>query len=235
MSSTPRSDEFEALQQTISGKLERVGVALRRHTLLEATVRIFATLLGLASLSLLFDWWLELSLVARALYLLVCLAVVGYLFYRYIYLPLRVSLSSIEIANLIDRSKKVIPQQALAPRVASVLQLPNHLTQSAQSQPMIEQAVRSNYQQLCQYPFQEVINSRHTRNCLLILLAVILIPVGFGLGLPEAGRLWSQRWFAGSNEPWPRNTRLTVVGLQAGQWILPRGQDRTNPGPGIRD
>lgn len=224
MSPTPRSDEFEALQQTISGKLERVGVALRRHTLLEATVRILAALLGLASLSLLFDWWLGLSLVARMLYLLVCVAVMGYLIYRYVYLPLRVSLSPIEIANLIDRSQKVIPQQALAPRVASVLQLPGHLTQSEQSQPMIEQAVQSNYQSLSQYSFHEVIDSRHTRNCLLILLAVILIPVGFGIAAPEAGRLWSQRWFAGSNAPWPRNTRLTVVGLKDGQWIIPRGE-----------
>jgi len=42
--------------------------------------------------------------------------------------------------------------------------------------------------------------------------------------LPETARLWSQRWLLGSNESWPRNTRLSVVGLENGQWIIPRGE-----------
>lgn len=227
MSRVQQTNEFEALQNAISGKLENVGSALRRHTLLEATARIFVALLGLGCLSLLFDWWLELSLVARGLYLLVGLGVVGYLIYQYVYLPLRVSLSPIEIANLIDQSKKVAPQQAIAPRVASVLQLPTHLVESEQSEPMIKQAVEENYQRLSQFPFQDSIDPRHTKHCLLALLAAILIPVCFVVVLPEAARLWGQRWLLGSNEPWPRNTRLTVVGLQDGQWIIPRGETAT--------
>lgn len=227
MSRVQQTNEFEALQNTISGKLENVGSALRRHTLLEATARILLALLGLGCLSLLFDWWLELSLVARGLYLLIGLGVVGYLIYQYVYLPLRVSLSPIEIANLIDRSKKVTPQQAIAPRVASVLQLPTHLAEAEQSEPMIERAVQENYQQLSQFPFQDSIDPRHTKHCLLALLAAFLIPICFAVVLPEAARLWSQRWLLGSNEPWPRNTRLTVVGLQDGQWIIPRGETAT--------
>lgn len=227
MSSVQRSNKFESMQNTISGKLENVGSALRRHSLLEAAARVFLAVLGLACLSLLFDWWLELSLVARGLYLLVGLGAVGYLIYHHVYLPLRVSLSPIEIANLIDQSRHAAPQQALAPRVASVLQLPTHLTEAEQSQPMIEQAVESNYQQLSQYPFQESIDPRHTKQCFLVLLAVFLIPLCFVVMLPETARLWSQRWLLGSNESWPRNTRLLVVGLENGQWIIPRGEMAT--------
>ncbi|MFH1302688.1 MAG: hypothetical protein ABIK07_16620 [Planctomycetota bacterium] len=227
MSGVQRSNEFEALQITISGKLENVGSALRRHTLLEAAARIFVAVLGLACLSLLFDWWLELSLVARVLYLLVGLGAVGYLLYQHVYLPLRISLSPIEIANLIDQSRKAAPQQAIAPRVASVLQLPGHLADAAQSQPMIEQAVHANYQQLSQYPFQESIDPRHTKHCLLAILAACLVPLCFIFILPETARLWSQRWLLGSDEAWPRNTRLSVVGLKDGQWIIPRGEMAT--------
>ncbi len=224
MSSVERSDDFEALQNTISGKLETVGSALRRHTLLEAAARIFVAVLGLACFSLLFDWWLELSLVARVLYLLVGLGAVGYLLYQHVYLPLRIPLSPIEVATLIDRSRKAAPQQAIAPRVASVLQLPGHLAEREQSEPMIAQAVQTSYQQLSQDPFQDSIDPRHTKHCFLALLAACLVPLCFFIILPETARLWSQRWLLGSNEAWPRNTRLSVVGLKDGQWIIPRGE-----------
>ncbi|WP_298858940.1 hypothetical protein [uncultured Gimesia sp.] len=227
MSSVERPGEFEGLQNMISGKLENVGSSLRRHTLLEAVARIFVAILGLACLSLLFDWWLELSFVARVLCLLLGLGTVGYLIYQHVILPLRIALSPIEIANLIDQSKQVSPQQAIAPRVASVLQLPAHLSEVEQSQPMIEQAVQYNYQQLSQYPFQDSIDPRHTRHCLLAVLAAFLIPLCFIFIFPETARLWSQRWLLGSNEAWPRNTHLSVVGLKNGQWIIPRGETAT--------
>ncbi|MCH9654749.1 MAG: hypothetical protein K0U86_10660 [Planctomycetes bacterium] len=227
MSSVERPSEFKVLQNMISGKLENVGSSLRRHTLLEAVARIFVAILGLACLSLLFDWWLELSFVARVLCLLLGLGTVGYLIYQHVILPLRIALSPIEIANLIDQSKQVSPQQAIAPRVASVLQLPAHLSEAEQSQPMIEQAVQYNYQQLSQYPFQDSIDPRHTRHCLLAVLAAFLIPLCFIFIFPETARLWSQRWLLGSNEAWPRNTHLSVVGLKNGQWIIPRGETAT--------
>ncbi|MFK7776838.1 MAG: hypothetical protein QM501_01790, partial [Gimesia sp.] len=227
MSSIQRPSEFEALQNAISGKLENVGSSLRRHTLLEAAARIFVAVLGLAILSLLFDWWLELSLVARVLCLLLGLAAVSYLIYQYVIVPLRISLSPIEIANLIDQSKKVLPEQAIAPLVASVLQLPAHLAEAEQSQSMIAQAVQYNYQQLSKYPFQDSIDTRHTKHCLLAVLAAFMIPLCFLFVFPETAKLWSQRWLLGSNEAWPRNTRLSVVGLKNGQWILPRGETAT--------
>ncbi len=227
MSSVQKPTEFEALQNTISEKLETVGSSLRRHTLFEAVARVFVAILGLTCLSLLFDWWLELSLVARVLYLLLGVGAVGYLIYQHLILPLRVSLTPIEIANMIDQSKSVLPQQAIAPRVASVLQLPAHLSEAEQSLSLIEQAVDENYQELSQYPFHDSIDPRHTKHCLLAVLAAVLIPFCFIMVFPETARLWSQRWLLGSNETWPRNTQLTVVGLNNGQWFLPRGESAT--------
>lgn len=227
MSTIEQSHEFDSFQKTISGKLEVVGSSLRRHTLLEAAARILVTILALACFSLLIDWWLELSFVTRLLYLLVSLGIVGYLAFYYIILPFRVSLSPIEIANLIDQSQNKRPQQAIAPRVASVLQLPTHLAETEQSPRMIEQAVHNNYQQLSQYPFHESIDPRHTKQCLLAILIAFLIPVCFVFVLPKTAQLWGQRWLLGSNEPWPRDTHLTVVGLQDGQWIIPRGETAT--------
>ncbi|QDT97586.1 hypothetical protein [Gimesia aquarii] len=227
MSSIERPEEFKSFQNTISQKLEVVAGSLRRHTVLEATARVLIAILALACFSLFFDWWLELSLITRVLYFLMGLSAVGYLIYRYVFLPLKVSLTPIEIANLIDQSKKVSAEQAIAPRVASVLQLPNHLMEAEQSLPMIEQAVQHNYRQLSHYPFQESIDPRHTRNCLLALLVTFLLPACFVLALPDTARLWGQRWLLGSNEPWPRDTQLTVVGLEEGQWVIPRGETAT--------
>ncbi|MEQ9071380.1 MAG: hypothetical protein RLO18_31890, partial [Gimesia chilikensis] len=93
-----KSHKYAELQNTISRKLDRVGRALRRHILLEAAARIGLALLCLAAFSLLFDWWLELSLVTRVGCLLAGFSIIGYLVWRYIYIPFQVSLSPIEVA-----------------------------------------------------------------------------------------------------------------------------------------
>lgn len=225
--SESQSREFTELQKTISRKLERVGRALRRHILLEAAARIGLALVGLATISLLFDWWLELSLATRIVCLLTGAGVIGYLVYRYIYLPFQVALSPIRVANLIDRSRQINDRQALAPQVASLLQLPAHLAQAEQSEEMIARAVQENYQRLCEYPFEKSINQKHTQACLLGLLAAVLIPICFLVILPATAQLWGARWLLGSNQPWPRDTQLIVVGLKEGQWVLPRGESAT--------
>lgn len=222
-----KSHKYAELQNTISRKLDRVGRALRRHILLEAAARIGLALLCLAAFSLLFDWWLELSLVTRIGCLLAGFAIIGYLVWRYIYIPFQVSLSPIEVANLIDRTRRVNDQQALAPQVASLLQLPGHQHETEQSDEMIAQAVQENYQRLSNFPYDKTINQKHTQACLLGLIAAILIPVCFLIVLPATAQLWGARWLLGSSQPWPRDTRLIVVGLQEGQWVLPRGEAAT--------
>lgn len=219
--------DYATLQNAISRKLDRVGSALRRHTLLEAAARIGLALMGLVALSLLLDWWLELSLPARIVCLIAGLGAIGYLVYRFIYLPLQVDLSPVEVANLIDRTRKVNDQQAIAPRVASLLQLPGHRGEAEQSESMIAQAVQENYDQLNKYPFQESINQRHTFVCLTGLFSALLVLVCFFVVLPTVAELWGARWLLGSNQPWPRDTRLIVVGLQDGQWVIPRGEAAT--------
>ncbi|QDT26687.1 hypothetical protein [Gimesia panareensis] len=225
--SESQSREFAELQSTISRKLDRVGRAMRRHILLEAAARIGLAVLGLTAVSLLFDWWLELSLATRIGCLLVGLGIFSYLAWRYIYLPFQVTLSPIEVANLIDRSRKVNNQQAIAPQVASLLQLPGHLAEAEQSEEMIERAVQENYQRLSDYPFEKSINQKHTQACLLGLMVAVLIPICFLVVLPAAAQLWGARWLLGSNQPWPRDTQLIVVGLKEGQWVLPRGESAT--------
>ncbi|QDV16291.1 hypothetical protein Pan153_09180 [Gimesia panareensis] len=225
--SESQSREFAELQSTISRKLDGVGRALRRHIMLEAAARIGLAVLGLAAVSLLFDWWLELSLATRIGCLLVGLGIFSYLAWRYLYLPFQVTLSPIEVANLIDRSRKVNNQQAIAPQVASLLQLPDHLAEAEQSEEMIERAVQENYQRLSDYPFEKSINQKHTQACLLGLMVAVLIPICFLVVLPAAAQLWGARWLLGSNQPWPRDTRLIVVGLKEGQWVLPRGESAT--------
>src|SRR5690606_2159862 len=54
-----------------------------------------------------------------------------------------------------------------------------------------------------------------------------LIPVGFALAQPATARLWAQRWLAGSDRPWPRDTHIEVVGVEDGRLIVPRGEPAT--------
>lgn len=92
---------------------------------------------------------------------------------------------------------------------------------------MIEAAVRSNYDALEPVNFGESLSGRHLLGSLAVTVTAVLIPLLFALLSPGPARLWAQRWLAGSNRPWPRDTQIEVVGVDEGRFIVPRGEPAT--------
>lgn len=227
------SPDLNGMQQKLRGRLMRLGSKLRTRIALDAFVRGLAVLLGLLALSLVLDFWLELSRPMRVFYWLITLAAAAHFLYHYGIKPLRKKLSPIELAEAVDIAQNNDGVNQLAPRVATVLQLPGMLgDDSALSGTMIKDAVDRSYHSLDNTDFSSALSGKHTMQCLGVALAAIVFFGGTGGIMSVVGEnvlgTWAQRWLMLSDTPYPRNTGIEIVGLsEDGVLVIPAGENAT--------
>ena len=222
MTSDPHNSPLSALRDQLASRLDVVRRALLGHFLADGVARTLVLTVGLLLLSLLLDWWLDLSLTARLMYWGVVLGSAGAVLFWFVVRPWRLPLGPIDVAAALDQKRTGTP---LASQVASVLQLvEGHPDQFGESAAMRDVAVRASSASLAQINFQAAMNSRHLWTAAAVAVAALLVPAGIALAFPSTAQLWAQRWFAGSDRPWPRSTQLEVVGVRNGELQVPRGE-----------
>src|SRR3990172_4430934 len=223
--SDPLPDDLLSMRNRLTGRLLDLRRRLRWQVGLEGLVRTLAAFTGLILLGLVLDRWLELSVGARAVFLSATLAILAVLAWRHLYRPLRARWEPIELAAALDDVSRSVAKNAIAPRVASVLQLPALADlEWKPSGAMIDRAVRRNFTRLEQTNFLDHVNRRHLKLCLAALAGTVILPTLLAAVSPSTARLWADRWLFGSDQPWPRYTTIAVVGASDGRWIVPRGE-----------
>jgi len=232
LNTPPPTSNLGSMQKKIVDRLTRLGSRIRRQIALDGLTRSFAVLAGLLALSVVLDWWLELSRPVRVVYWLVTLAAAAHFLYHYALKPLAKRFSPIELAEAVDHASGAAGSQQVAPRVATVLQLPGMLgDEAALSSNMIHSAVERSYHSLEGDPFERHVNQKHAMWCGGALLAAILIPTVIALamqyGAMGAFGTWASRWLAFSDTPYTRNTTIVVEGLDDGRLVVPRNEAAT--------
>jgi hypothetical protein len=221
------------MQSKLRDRLTRLGRQLRARIALDGFVRGLAVLLGLLALSVVLDFWLELSRPMRAFYWLITLAAAAHFVYHYGIKPLRRKLTPVELAEAVDIAQNHRGSDQLAPRVATVLQLPGMLgSDGALSGTMIEDAVGRSYRSLESTDFSGALSGKHTMQCVGVALASLLFFSGTGAIVSAVGEnvlsTWTQRWLLFSDASYPRNTAIQVVGLSDdGTLVIPAGENAT--------
>lgn len=196
--------------------------ALLGHFLAEGVARTLVVTVGLLLLSLGLDWWLDLSLTARLIYWGVVLASAAGVLFWFVVRPWRLPLGPIDVAAALDQKRQGPP---LAPQVASVIQLvDSNPDQIGESEAMRETAVRASHAALEQIDFRSALNSKHLWTAIAVAIGTLLLPAGIALAFPSTAKLWAERWFSGSDRPWPRSTRISVEGVKDGVLQVPRGE-----------
>lgn len=227
------SPDLPGMQDKLRGRLLSMGKRLRMRIALDSAVRGLAVLLGLLALSLVLDFWLELSRPMRVFYWLITLAAAAHFLYHYGIKPLRKKLSPVELAEAVDIAQDNDGVNQLAPRVATVLQLPGMLgDDGALSGKMIQDAVGRSYQSLEQTDFNAALSSKHTTQCIAVLFASLMVFGGTGAVMSAIGEdvmsTWTQRWLLLRNDSYPRNTSIEVAGLSDdGVLVIPAGENAT--------
>lgn len=230
---TPKTNhDLPGMQQKLRDRLAKLGGRIRAQIAFDALVRGLAVLIGLLTLSLLLDFWLELSRPVRVLYWLATLAAGAHFLYHYGFKPLRNKLGPVELAEAVDIAQGHTGVNQIAPRVATVLQLPGMIgdDQSLSSQ-MINDAVGRSYGSLDGENFNTVINNKHKLQCVGALLATLLVPGIVGGVMNSVGEnvigTWAQRWLMLADTPYPRNTTIAVLGLEDSVLTIPAGENAT--------
>jgi hypothetical protein len=242
--------DVPSLQRTLVDRLFVFRRHVRNHLLAEGAARVAGQALALAVLSLLVDRWLRLGLGMRLSLLLVA---VGWLLaeaWRHVVWPLRLKLGPVDLATLVDaraasRAKanhngngNGRPNESgtgeartgngrllLAPRVASVLELPRLLGPGTPaSDAMVHRAVVRSHESLAAVDFEQYLDRHRLKQMLAAISACVIVPLIFAAAAPSTAALWAKRWFFGSNQPWPQRTYLAVAGLSDGRLVVPRDE-----------
>src|SRR4029079_2980037 len=109
---------------------------------------------------------------------------------------------------------------AIAPRVATVLELPALLrSQWPPSPTMVDHAVRRSFDSLREIDFETRLDEKRKRKYLSAIAGAFAVVLLIAVIFPSAATLWAKRWLLGSNQPWRQKTYLVVSGLKDGKII----------------
>ena len=137
--------------------------------------------------------------------------------------PWKHELDVLELAGKLGDENPELPR-----RIATILQLPDQLTQpEIGSTPLAEKAILASAEALKDYDFEQHIREDRRRRAGMILALLLIVPFSYMLSAPEMSRLWASRWLTASDARWPQDTWLEVVGLSEGEILVPRGESYT--------
>ena len=225
-----------SIRRELVDRLARFGRHVRLHLAAEGAAYTVVAALALVVVTLVLDRWLQLSLPARGVLLSTAVGALIYLAWRRVLKPLLRRIEPIDLAAAIDRAAAARSREddgarrsgavcAVAPRVASVLQLPDLLHSSfAPSVDIVETAVQRRHRELGRVRFDRHLDRRRGLLCVAVVLVAFLLPAWWARVDSDTAGLWFRRWFLASNEGWPQSTHLRVHGVVDGRIIVPRGE-----------
>lgn len=208
-------------RQAVQRRLSQVRARVRSQLALEGVFWTLAAIATFVFVSFAVDRLLRLGVPARVALLILSLAGIAWVCYRYLIQPLSVRLDDLDLAVLLDRRMPGVGQ-----RVASVLQLPKQLEGQPQASPsMILAAVREHAAHLQTANFGSLVDERRRKRFRWALAGVSLLMIVAWGAFPVSAGLWARRWFLGSEVRWPQHTYLTVLGLgDQTKLTAPRGE-----------
>src|SRR5689334_22534944 len=125
LSTNPTTASLGDRRAAMLARLRGLSGRLATHLMVAGIARGLAVIAALAVASLLIDWWFRLSIPARLIGLAAGLAAIAWSLRVWLVSPLRHGLDAVGLAAMLDHhAGRTGRADAIAPRVASVLQLP---------------------------------------------------------------------------------------------------------------
>src|SRR2546427_6120679 len=164
----------EALVQRLTTFRRHVA----RHLLFAGAARVIAEIVAACVLSLLLDRWLRLSLPMRVIFLLFAACGLAYEFWKRVIAPLQIRSDLVGMAAAIDRARRNHNGTSLAPRVATVLELPELLNCKAPpSTAMVERAVVVADESLRNINFESNLDDRRHKLNFSAIVSILVVTI----------------------------------------------------------
>jgi len=167
--------------------------------------RILAFFLGFGVLRCLFDFWVQLDWVVRAVFLAIDLAIIVWIGRRRLWRPWKRRLS-VEGAAL--RLERVFP--VLGSRVIAAVQLPRQLAHGNLSSELVGVVVRDADGTLAALPWRKAAPGRSAWRWLGLFAAIAVVAGGLFALRPETAAVLARRWLL-SSEPAVTRTHLALA------------------------
>ena len=185
---------------------------LRLHQAAAGAAKLLAITLGIVLFLALVDHRWELSRSVRGA--VVATGACGFLYglWSLIVAPLRIRLTDLDLAALLDRSG------IAAASVASQAQF------AADDSPLTRLARERSLQRLDGRRLADRVDPRPLRNRLGVVGGLMLLTMSILALAPRLAGVFADRWLALSDTPWPRDVSIVVPNLVGGELLVPRGE-----------
>jgi hypothetical protein len=154
----------------------------------------------------------------RVALLLMGLVAIAYCIWRWILSPLMLPMDYVDLAYAADRAAKSAngngnghaKRFAIAPRVATVLELPELLRgQWPPSPTMVDHAVRRSFDSLREIDFEQRLDEKRKRKYLSAIAGAFAVVLLIAVIFPSTAKLWAKRWLLAATSP-GRRKRISL-------------------------
>jgi hypothetical protein len=217
------------LSQLTTGVVHRLG-QLRRYLALwfwfDGLAKVFWAAIGLLLVDLVLDWFFRMDKPQRAVMLALMAAVLAYVAYRRLMLPLSASISDDALVLEVERRNPDLCQSVISALQFSRME---DLDRRGYSPVMVRQTVQRGATASADVNFNAVLDDRELRlNGILLFFAVLLLgAVAVGAFVHPLVKIWANRNLLLGDAVWPQKTYLRIEREKDGKVVFPRGEDWT--------
>lgn len=217
------------LSQLTTGVVQRLA-RLRSYLAMwfwfDGLAKLLWGAIGLLLVDLALDFFFRMDKPQRAVMLALMVAVVAYIAYRRLVLPLSAPISDDALVLEVERRNPDLCQSVISAWQFSKME---DLDRRGYSPAMVRQTVQRGATASADVNFNAVLDDKELRlNGILVFFAVVLIgAVAVGVVYNPLMGIWANRNLLLGDAVWPQKTYLEVKNAKDGKVVFPRGEDWT--------
>ncbi len=203
----------------IQRQLSALRKALRAWFCIHGLSILCAGVVGLGLVSFIIDRLFRMDRAQRAICLVLGIAFLVWLLTRFVFRPLRWSVSAEELALRVESRHR-----GVGGSIISALQFAAMPADEwGKSSLLIDAAIKDGEREAERLDFSDVLDGRQYRKSVGILVGALVLAVLVPLASPANASLWFRRNVMLSKDEWPKQTRLVVEELNDGVLQVPYG------------
>lgn len=220
-----RQTTNEPVPQAIGQRLQQLRRRIKRFVLVDGFSRILAVIVGLVLLDLMIDRVFKMDVAQRVIVLWVIVGVVLLVAFRRLLRPLSRKVGDDALVLQVEQQNKSLGESLIS--TVQFSRERQHLASRGYADSLVDETIRRGSQMAESIDFNRTIDAGLLGRNLILLLACLMamIGIGFAVSSTDLWRTWFNRNILLSDDQWPRNTQLQLVGVSDGVLVLPRGED----------
>ncbi|MGI9516031.1 MAG: hypothetical protein ACR2NP_03205 [Pirellulaceae bacterium] len=214
----------QKIPQPISQRLRQLRSAISRFLLVDGLSRLLAVVVVLVLVDVVLDRFFKMDLAQRGIMLAVMVAIVLAVCFFRLLKPFSRKVGDDALILQVEDQHSELQESMIS---AAQLSRETELEQRGYSQALVDATIQHGSQMASQVDFGKAINrGALARNLILLLVSAIGIgAIAWGVTNTPFWKTWFNRNVLLTDDQWPRDTILSIVGVENGTLVLPRGED----------